>query len=66
MVEDRAQWRPISQVPLNRDVEVWVTDGVDEYRFSTQCRRTEDGWIYSKFKSPVPARFKLLAWRESE
>jgi len=58
------QWKSISRAPLNRDVEVWVTDGVEDYRLGSVCRRTEDGWIYSKFKSPVPARLKLLAWRE--
>jgi hypothetical protein len=60
------QWKPIVRAPFNRDVEIWVTDGVDDYRFGTPCRRTEDGWIISRFRTPLPSRLKPIAWRERE
>jgi hypothetical protein len=58
------QWKPIVYAPLNRDVEVRVTDGVEEYCPGFLCRRTDDGWINSRFKSPLSSRFKIVAWRE--
>jgi len=57
------KWTSILLAPLNRDVELWVTDGVEEYRLSFPCRRTEEGWIISKLKIPLPSRLKPLAWR---
>ncbi len=58
------KWNPIFRAPLDQDVEVWVTDGVEEYRLGYPCRRTEDGWIVSKHKTPLPNKLKVLAWRE--
>jgi hypothetical protein len=60
------QWQSIFRVPLNKDVEVRVTDGVEEYRLGFSCFRTEDGWIMTKSKVPLPSRLKPVAWRERE
>ena len=46
------KWNPIFRAPHDQDVEVWVTDGVEEYRLGYPCRRTEDGWIVSKHRTP--------------
>jgi hypothetical protein len=56
----------MSRAPYNRDVDLLVTDGVEDFRLNRPCRRTEAGWIYSTIKSLVPSRFKLLGWRERE
>jgi hypothetical protein len=60
------QWKPTFRAPLNRDVEVLVTDGIAEYSLGHPCRRTEDGWIDSKYKTVLPSRLKVLAWRERQ
>jgi hypothetical protein len=59
------QWKSILRAPLNQDVELWVSDGVEEYSLKN-FRRTEGGWIDSKYKLPLPNRFKILAWREQK
>jgi hypothetical protein len=58
------QWKSIGYAPLDRDVEVWVTDGVEEYCPSFLYRLTDDGWINTKNKRPLPNRFKVIFWRE--
>jgi hypothetical protein len=60
------QWKPPIYAPLDRDVEVRLTDGVEEYRPSFLCRRTEDGWTNSKYKTLLSSRFKVVAWRQRE
>jgi hypothetical protein len=60
------QWKPPLYAPPDRDAQVRLTDGVEEYCPRFLCRRTEDGWINSKFKTPVPNRFKILAWRQQD
>ena len=59
-------WKPIFRAPLNKDVEVWVTDGIDEFRLGFPCRRTDDGWIHARSKDRLPERLKLIYWRELE
>ena len=55
-------WKPDFRAPLNLDVEVLATDGIEEFRLA--YRRTEEGWINSKYKTPLPHRLRVLAWRE--
>jgi hypothetical protein len=57
-------WKPIPYAPINRDVEVWVTDGVEEFLLGFPCRRTESGWVHSRLATPVPERLKLIFWRD--
>jgi hypothetical protein len=64
MDDPRAFRKSSNPAPLNRDVEVWVTDGVQEYRLRVPCRRTEDGWIDARLKIPLSHRLKVLAWRQ--
>jgi hypothetical protein len=59
-------WKPIFGAPLNQDVDVWVTDGVEEFRLGLPCRRTEDGWVLTKTKDRLPERLKLIFWRDLE
>jgi len=51
---------------MNRAVEVWVTDGVEEFLLGFSCRRTESGWIHATLATPVPERLKLIWWRDLE
>jgi len=57
------QWKSILRAPFNEDVELRVSDGVEEYSLR-YFRRTEEGWVDSKHKTPLPNRLKVLAWRE--
>jgi hypothetical protein len=59
-----AKFRNTRWAPLNQDVEVLVTDGVEEYLIHFPCRRTENGWIDSKFKAPLSETLKVVAWRK--
>ena len=59
-------WQPIVRAPLNRDVEIWVTDGIEEFAFGFPCRRTEHGWIVAKLGTTLPERLKLIFWRDLE
>jgi hypothetical protein len=52
------QWKPPLYAPLDRDVQVRLTDGVEERSPSFLCRRIEDGWINSKFKTRFPTGLK--------
>jgi hypothetical protein len=56
-------WKSIFLAPLDQDVEVLVTDGIEEYHLRFPCRRTESGWINSRFQTPLPNRLKILGWR---
>lgn len=58
------RWKSAGHAPLNRDVEVWLTDGVEEYSPSFLYRLTDDGWIITKNKRALPSRFKIVFWRE--
>jgi hypothetical protein len=58
------KWKSIFRAPFDRDIEVWVTDGVEEYCLGYPCRRTEEGWLDAKHKTPLPNRLKVMAWRE--
>jgi hypothetical protein len=60
------QWKAPVVAPRDRDVEVRLTDGVEEYLPTFLCRRTEEGWINSKFKTALPNRYKIVAWRPQE
>ena len=38
-------WQPVSTAPLDREVEVQVTDGFGCYTLPFSCRLTDTGWI---------------------
>ena len=38
-------WKPISDAPFGRDLEVAVVEGVDTHVLIICCRRVGDGWI---------------------
>ena len=58
------EWKSKGYAPLKRDLEVWVTDGVEEYCLGVLCHRTDEGWINSKLRVPLSHRLKVIAWRE--
>jgi hypothetical protein len=60
------EWKSVVYAQLNRNVEVWVTDGVEEYCPRFLCRLTDDGWLNSKNSTTLPSRFRVVAWREPD
>jgi hypothetical protein len=60
------QWNSPICAPLDRDVEVPLTDGFEEYLPSFLCRRAEDDWSDSKFKITLSSRFNAVAFRQQE
>jgi hypothetical protein len=60
------QWDSPICAPLDRDVEMRLTDGVEKHLPSFLCRRAEDDWSDSKFKIPLSSRLNAVAFRQQE
>jgi hypothetical protein len=57
--EERYGWKPVESAPLDRDVQLVVTDGRGApYRLGKPCRRTASGWVSSSKGTVTP-----LKWR---
>jgi len=51
---ERYGWKQIASAPLDRDVQLVVTDGRGEpYRLEKPCRRTASGWVNSSKGTPL-------------
>jgi hypothetical protein len=55
-------WKPISDAPLDRDLELAVIDREGEHALVFPCRRSEAGWIDAATNRPVPV--SPSHWRE--
>lgn len=44
------EWEPISTAPLDRDVEIAVTDSTGIHAVACLCRLTDHGWIAANSK----------------
>jgi len=60
----RRLWRPVSSVPLGRDVEVAVLEGSDIHALIIRCRRVPDGWINAATGRQIDVN--PTHWREWE
>jgi hypothetical protein len=43
-------WQPINTAPLNRNVEIAISDGTGVHAVACACRLTERGWIAAESK----------------
>jgi hypothetical protein len=60
--EERYGWKPVESAPLDRDVQLVVTDGRGApYRLGKPCRRTASGWVSSSKGTPLAVT--PLKWR---
>ncbi len=55
-------WREISSAPLNRNVEVQISDRAAIYVLAFPCRRTDRGWI--NVVKNLPLSLEPTHWRE--
>ena len=62
--DERNGWMPIGSAPLDRDVQLVVTDGRGEpYMLPKPCRPTADGWVSSSNATPLvvtPVKWKAV------
>jgi hypothetical protein len=57
-----SEWFPISSVPVDRDVEVSVSDRRRYHAFGFPVRRTLDGWVCDQARGVVS--IDPTHWRE--
>src|SRR5215472_14274281 len=62
------QWQPINTVPLNRDVEIAVSDSQGSCVVACPCRLTKRGWIAAESKKRLywvrPTHWRDLSAKE--
>ena len=61
MLEKRP-WKPIEQVPFNRDVCLWIKDSFGPYRLPFPCRKEKRGWLNAR--QEVLLDLEPLGWSE--
>lgn len=44
------EWKPIDTAPIDRDVEIAVSDSTGMHAVACPCRLTERGWIVAEDK----------------
>jgi hypothetical protein len=57
-------WKPISTVPFECDVELQVSDRFGEHALGFACRLTEKGWVNVELNVALSPAVTPLAWRE--
>jgi hypothetical protein len=57
-------WKPASNVPFDRDIELAVINGMGTHALAFPCRRILHGWVNAETKEKIEVR--PTHWREWE